>query len=320
MRKLVFLILIVAALLLAGGQDSPLLALEGGMGHYAPGAMASFIDVAPPPGFTIIEQYNHYDGDVTARRQLPLGHFLVGSVNVRTDAELFGLAYTSPWGILGGNFSAAVIIPYAWVDIRGSISALGKTISREQTASGLGDIAFLPFWLGWTKGDFKWDIRLPIFAPTGEYSTEKIANTGLNYWTFSPTASFSYLSKKIGLEISAYAGFDFNTENTATNYQSGDVFHLDATIAEHLPFFGMGVIGVGVNGYYWKQFTGDSGSGARLGSFEGLTTGIGPVLSYVSPPICGGGPIVAELKWLPELDVNNRTQGDSVWFKLVYSF
>jgi len=39
---------------------------------------------------------------------------------------------------------------------------------------------------------------------------------------------------------------------------------IDTTIAEHLPLFGYGVIGIGANAFYWKQFTADSGSGAKL--------------------------------------------------------
>jgi len=65
--------------------------------------------------------------------------------------------------------------------------------------------------------------------------------------------------------------------------------------------------------------TADSGSGAVLGPFEGRTQGIGPVVSYVSPPICGHT-ILAEVKWLHELDVNRRLSGDYVWFKAVLAF
>ena len=42
--------------------------------------------------------------------------------------------------------------------------------------------------------------------------------------------------------------------------------------------------------------------------------GIGPVVSYVTK--VGGKDLMAEVKWLPELDVGNRLEGDYVWFKL----
>jgi hypothetical protein len=157
---------------------------------------------------------------------------------------------------------------------------------------------------------------LNIYAPTGAYNAGELSNVGLNYWTFEPMVSFSTISKKTGLEITATAGLDFNTENNDTDYHSGDVFHIDATIAEHLPLCAWGIFGLGVNGYYWKQFNPDTGSGARLGSFETLMTGVGPVVSYISPPFCGGHMVTAEVKWLPQIDTRYTLNGNyvQVWF------
>lgn len=82
----------------------------------------------------------------------------------------------------------------------------------------------------------------------------------------------------------------------------------------HLPLFD-GVMGIGANGFYYQQVTGDSGSGAIAGDFKGMTRGVGPVVSY-STKICGKD-VDAEVKWLPEIDVEKRLKGDPVWFKLV---
>jgi hypothetical protein len=147
-----------------------------------------------------------------------------------------------------------------------------------------------------------------------------LANVGKNFWTFEPGLSVSWLSSKIGTEVSLFAGFDFNTKNDKTDYQSGNVFHLDATVAQHLPLLG-GFVGVGANAFYYQQVSGDSGSGAKLGGFEGRTIGVGPVLSYATK--IGRHKktdLVAELKWLPELDVAKRLQGDTIWFKLALLF
>jgi len=40
---------------------------------------------------------------------------------------------------------------------------------------------------------------------------------------------------------------------------------------------------VGAEGFYFDQVTGDSGSGAVLGDFKGMTSGLGPVLGYIQP-------------------------------------
>ena len=46
------------------------------------------------------------------------------------------------------------------------------------------------------------------------------------------------------------------------NIRAETQFHVDFTVAEHLPLFG-GIIGIGANGFYYQQVTGDSGSGAQ---------------------------------------------------------
>ena len=49
-----------------------------------------------------------------------------------------------------------------------------------------------------------------------------------------------------------------------------------------------------------------------------MTTGVGPVLSYIRQ--VGKSQLLAEVKWLPELDVNKRMKGDYVWFKFGFLF
>jgi hypothetical protein len=124
----------------------------------------------------------------------------------------------------------------------------------------------------------------------------------------------SYLSSKIGLEASAFAGLDFNTKNNATDYRTGDEFHLDVTVAEHLPIGHAGFVGAGASAWYYQQITGDGGAGATLGSFEGNTCGVGPAVSYFIRPV-KEVQLVAEAKWLPDLHVENRIRGDLVWLK-----
>jgi hypothetical protein len=77
---------------------------------------------------------------------------------------------------------------------------------------------------------------------------------------------------------------------------TGDIFHIDFTLAQHLPLLG-GVVGVGANGYWYKQFTGDRGSGAALGGFLAEQIGVGPVVSYIRK--MGKTDLAIDVKWLP---------------------
>ena len=294
---------------------------EGGSGHYLPGATASFIDALPgKEAFAYVNAFTYYNGSAGGSRQLNLGGQVVANVDGTVYADTSFLLYQTPWRIFGGQYAAALAIPYMWMEVKGNVQTGPVTGNRRDTASGLGDIEVLPFMLGWKKGDVSYGATFGIYAPSGEFEEGHLANVGKNFWTFEPGVSMSWLSSKIGTEVSLFAGFDFNTKNYKTDYQSGDVFHLDATVAQHLPLFG-GFAGVGANAFYYQQITGDSGSGARLGDFEGRTIGVGPVLSFATK--VGRSKttdLVAELKWLPELDVAKRLKGDTIWFKLALVF
>ena len=304
---------ILFTILLAASLAPVVHAEEGGSGHYLPGATASFIDALPGrEAFVYVNAFTYYNGAVGGSRELNLGGQVVANVDGTVYADTSFLLYQTPWKIFGGQYAAALAIPYMWMEVKGNVQAGPVTGNRRDTANGLGDIQVLPLMLAWKKGDVSYGATFGIYAPTGEFEEGNLANVGKNFWTFEPGVSMSWLSSKIGTEVSLFAGFDFNTKHYKTDYQSGDVFHLDGTAAQHLPLFG-GFVGVGANAFYYQQITGDRGSGARLGDFEGRTIGVGPVLSFATK--IGRNKttdLVAELKWLPELDVAKRLKGDTI--------
>jgi Putative MetA-pathway of phenol degradation len=102
-----------------------------------------------------------------------------------------------------------------------------------------------------------------------------------------------------------------STENNATQYRNGDIFHLEATLQQFLPLDKQTLISVGANAFYFQQVTGDSGSGAVLGDFEGTDIGIGPVVTLIHT--VKSYSFSAQVKWLPELDTSHRLSGDWVW-------
>ena len=296
---------------------------EGGNGHYMPGATSSFIDTLPyDPGFAYVNQVFYYGGDFSGKRGLPLGLNLAADVEATSYADTHVLLYQSSLELLGGRYAAAFGIPLARLDIDANGSLTGprgrdRSGGASDRVEGLGDIYAAPFMLVWKKGDFKYDTRLGFYAPTGKYDEHDLANIGKNFWTIEPAVSMSYLGSKNGIEVTTFAGIDFNTENQATDYQTGEQVHVDLTVAQHLPL-GKGFAGLGANGFYYQQVNGDSGDGASLGGFEGRTIGVGPVLSYMTK--VGETDVVFEAKWLPELETEHRLEGDIVWIKAAVLF
>ena len=294
---------------------------EGGVGHYAPGSFASFVDVLPgDPAVGVFNYFAYHNGNAGVSRQFPLGGQIAANVNATSYADSPGAFWVTPLNILGAYYAPGVSIPFVWTDVKAQVSGQGgSTVSQSDSASGLSDIEFWPVALSWTA----WSTNLHvdffggIYAPTGDYQKNRLANQGLGYWTFEPGVLVSYLGQKNGIEFTTYIGYDINTENTTTAYQSGQQFHIDVTAAQHLPL-GKGFVGVGANAFYLQQTTGDSGSGARLGSFEEMTVGVGPVLSYAAQ--LGKVGLAAEVKWLPQLGTQNTLKGNYVWFKVGVQF
>jgi hypothetical protein len=300
---------------------------EYGSAHYLPGAMASFMDAFPgkPGGLAVLNYFSYYDANTSVGAQLPMGGFLSADVGATVYADSILAVYQTQANVLGAGYAFGVCVPYVWLDVSGQARRIGPdgvpgpSHKTRDNTDGIGDITIFPVMLGWTDlaPDLKVDFRLGIYAPTGEFDKSQLANVGKNYWTFEPGIMASWLSTKTGTEVSLYSAVDFNTNNSDTDYTSGTSLHFDLTVAQHLPLWG-GFAGIGANAFYYQQVTGDSGSGARLGGFEGMTLGVGPVLSYTRK--VGDTQLLAEIKWLPELDGDKRLQGDYVWFKFGFLF
>jgi hypothetical protein len=311
-----------AALALAlgvGTIGSPVsLAAEGGTTHYLPGGTATLIDLAPTqPGWVVQPIYLHYSGKASASGPIPVAGTLALGLDAESDALLLGGLYTFDQNLLGAHYSAGAYLPYVWISAQATLDTPLGTVRRRDSTSGIGDLTLIPALLAWESGFWQFNALLPVYAPTGDYQAGRLANPGLNYWTFDPTLGASYNNDKTGFNAALHGGVSFNTENGETDYRSGSLVHLEASVQQLLPL-GPGFLGIGAEAFSLEQITADGGSGARLGEFKGRTAGIGPVLSYILPR--GKETLVAELRWLPELDVSRRLKGDYVWLKLAYQF
>ena len=313
------------ALLLAACVASavhPARAEEGGGGHYFPGTISSFMDgVALEEVFITRLNGIYYDGSINASKGIPIAGQTALDVDVKSAAGGLTMFWRPSWGgFLGERWSYAMnaTIPFPWVEVTANVAAAGRTVRRTDSEFGLGDIIVAPVMLNYhVSDDFNVNARLNIYTPTGSYEVGRLANLGKNYWTFEPIVGLMYLGKQNGREASVFFGADFNTENPDTNYHTGTQLHVDGTLAQHFPV-GTALLGLGVTGYWYQQVEGDSGSGATFGSFKGRTNGIGPSFTISHP--FGSHNFVAELKWLHELGVERRPEGDSFVLKAMLTF
>ena len=293
---------------------------EGGTAHTVPGASATLLDVAPTASGSFVKaMYLNYGGSAKAR--IPTAAGVVSNADATANTFAFGGGYTFDRTLLGGaHYSVAAFLPYSFLDISANaVGSGGAQLARlNNSVDGFGDLTLVPAMLAWKSGEsLQFDLVLPIFAPSGSYEKGRLGNPGLNYWTFDPVFGVTYSNRKSGFNAMLHAGYGINTENDVTHYQSGSLLHLDAALEQILPV-GSGFLALGLEGFYFRQVTADSGWGATLGDFEGMTAGLGPVVGYIEP--IGQNSLALEAKWLAEMDTKKRLEGDYLWIRIAYKF
>lgn len=284
-------------------------AAEGGYSNYIPGTYGDFaMAVEPEARLTLRNDVYAYsaDGDGSVRS---------GVIEAEADANFLAnfttLLYKPEVELLGASYAFGVFVPIIYADLDVSLRVGPLTLNRQDDKLGLGDIALIPMMLFWNQGNFHMSFAQFIVMPTGDYDEDDFANTGLNYWSFDSNFALTYLDPDTGRDWSFNIGHIYNTENDDTDYQTGRELHLDVALNQFLSES----VAVGIHGFYLKQITGDSGSGAILGDFEAEAAGIGPALLWSKQ--FGKRNVTFIAKWLHEFDAENRLEGDHFFASFV---
>jgi len=301
----------------AGGLFSlPCHAAEYGLQVYPLGTQASMSGATPPPGVYFSDTAVSYNGTGSNNLVIPLGveAGLGVKQSILVDAATLSLITKPVVG--GGQFGVIATLPYGRVRVDAETTFTGPDENipggaSSDTEIGLGDLSLTAL-LGWSAGFHHWNLMATAVLPTGLYSRTSLSNVGLHRPAVDIRGGYTWLNLKTGLELSAAAGFTFNAENTATHYLTGDELHIEGSIDKH--FHSGWAIGVG--GYQYVQLTGDSGSGAKIGSFRGRVTAIGPLASYTVR--VGQTPVQFGARWFHEFGVSNRVGGDSISLSIAF--
>jgi hypothetical protein len=305
------LVVCVSALATMGAVTNAI-AAEGGYSNYIPGTYGDFaMAVAPAQPWTLRNDFYYYDAstDLSLRSgNLEVGADLSFLMNFTT------LLYKPDIQLLGAQYAAGLFVPLVDLDIDADLSLGGTTVSASDSASGLGDVALIPLALYWTKGNLHMSLAEFIIAPVGDYSTSNAINNGLNYWSFDTNFALTYLNPETGRDLSFNLGYIYNTENSDTDYQTGQEIHVDVVFNQFLSE----TLAVGIQGFYLKQITGDSGAGATLGSFKAEAAGIGPALLWSTK--IGNQDVSFIAKWLHEFDAENRLEGDHAFLGFAFDW
>ncbi len=228
------------------------------------------------PGCTYI-QYMGHDGFNTATNG---SGNKVANVNLDVNYFVPQLACSSDIKVLGGLIGWNTIVPFSEQD----------SSSFPANGSGLGDLLVGPY-IAWApivkdgRPVFANSVEFDIIAPTGKFSSTAVANPGNDYWSISPFWRATYLPAP-GWEVSWRTNYLHNFDHqTPTPFNpdgvpvvvNGDAvwinFTLSKEIAKNLHF--------GLNGYWLKQLSGDTGlGGTKIANSQVESLYIGPGVHY----------------------------------------
>jgi hypothetical protein len=308
-KFLVFLLLILSLLVITSVN---VLATEGGGSAYPNGAEDFMSGAVPPPGYYFINYFLFYHADKFNNKH---GDNVDKDFDLDVIANTFRFIYITKQQIFGGYWGVHIFVPIVYQDVTATTPGGVKSDSK----AGLGDIIVDPFILSWHTKNWHFATGVDIYMPTGSYDKDDMANTSRNYWTFEPIVAFTYMSD-FGLEVSSKFMYDFNTNNPDTDYRSGQEFHFDYTVGYKIDNWKLGA-----GGYYYKQITDDKVNGEKVETlmngflpvdpgFKGQVVAVGPELKYDYKNMS------FILKYLFETAIENRPEGNDLWFKFVYAF
>jgi hypothetical protein len=295
----------MAALLIVK-PDLAIFGSEYGVSTYRPGLVDLFAGYLGPPETNLIKSYFMFqDASASAVTQ-----------NRRIEADSHTTTYTSAvfaahitsLRLLGSYWGFGTIAQFRVAAQSLRVAPAGMaTAPRTSTVGGLGDLIVLPVMLNWNVGQFHLVSALTFYAPTGSYDRQRIINIGSNRWAVEPDAGLTWMDEEHGRQFSVFVGYTINSQNTATDYRSGDEFHADFAFAQHLP---RGFV-VGIVGYALQQTTPDYGGGAVFGSFRGRVLALGPLVGKTVD--FWKLPIDLVIKYDLEFAAQNRSTGNELW-------
>ena len=296
----------------AGLSASDAKATEGAASYYFAGGFGSFLTAVPPePGFSVASQTLMFGGQ--AQRAVLRGRATFG-LSAFALYEFVAGSYAFEPKILGGRLqiaAAAPVVATASMNVSLDMRLFGS-LSNTASDTGFGDRLLTPFAFYWSFGEIHVKLAQFVVAPTGRYNVDSLINVGRNYWAFDTQLGITWFHKATGTELTVLPGIMINTTNPATDYKSGNEFHLDFMVNQFLsPTFA-----IGMQGYWYKQIDADSGTGAVLGPFMGESFGLGPAILWTPEALEGRAAIV--LKWLHDISNTNRLNGD--WGQVATSY
>ena len=284
---------------------------EGGVPFWFSGQYASLAAVPATPGWSLPMQGYYYSGSASQSKAFSTGDSVSLGLESSSPLLLVQPSYAPQTKLFGGQLSFGLGFGYGsnTTEADVSTSPRGTVFDRSDSTTGFTDLYPIAS-LAWNRGVHNWMTYVTGDIPTGDYDPTRLANIGIGHAAIDAGGGYTYLDEKTGHEFSVVAGLTYNFENPDTDYQNGIDSHVDWGVSQFLSAHWQ----VGIAGYLYYQLTGDSGSGAKLGSFESKVASIGPQVGYLFT--IDGMQAYANVRGYWEFWAENRLEGYSVFATL----
>ena len=295
-------------------------ATEGGVGRPLTGLQVTpYGGIVPPtPGWVFNFSPYFYTGSLGGNRQIPIAGQLAANVKADAFFGIFAGTYIWKTDSKRWNFASAVSVPIAYQKIRADLTLGHRNVAAEDSLTSLYDIAFVPIVASYHFSQVKHvSFNVTFWAPTGDYEVGRLANNGLNLWTYVPNFSYTQIWPKSNVELTTNYGIGFYQRNPDTDYKSGALSNLDVLVMKRYKD-GWGVGGV----FGWiQQYSDDSGALVAFlaNGFKGRSVGLGPMFTY-DTEINKNTKFSFSARVLREFAVKNRPEGWPIGFSASFIF
>jgi hypothetical protein len=303
----------LALALAAGAQQAR--ASEGGASLYLLGSGGPGAAAMPPlKGVFFDNEVYYYKGSASADKRFVVGGNVVAGLDAKILADFATVLWVPTTDLNGVTMAFGGALPVGQADVDVNLVVSGPRghqagVSADDSAVIVGD-PIATAMLGWKKGDLHVQVATMLNVPIGDYREDELANLAFHRWAFDSSLAVSWHDEKSGWDVSGKGGLTWNGENPHTDYKTGTEMHLEAAIEKTFsPQWS-----AGLQAYYFKQVSGDSGPGATLGPFQGEASGVGATAAYTFK--IGHMPATLRARAFTEFNVSNRLEGDSFWLGL----
>jgi hypothetical protein len=268
-------------------------------GHYLQSATGLMNGSLPPPGeYLGIVPFAYYVDTIKG----PNG----GSTpaNITITAPIAVISAVTKTKFLGADYGFSILVPI--MNQRFTTNILPN---QSFGAYGVSDIFFTPLQLGWHKSRADYLFAYTLVAPTGDFSSDQVFNTGLGMWSnLFQLGTTYYLDKAKKWNASVLSTWEVDGKKEATNVRPGSQMTLEYGFGKRILRYAMNV---GVAGSYYRKLTLDSGTAI---AFHDTEASIGPEVSLALPP----AHVSFDVRYEPQFYVRGRTSGQFLFISISY--